>query len=136
MTLSPASNDTLTALFEDTGTTPADYDLILTGDLGAVGLELLNELFKKDGVNFNQNLGDCGVLIFDRDNQDVHSGGSGCGCSASVVCGYILDQMRAGIMKRIIVAGTGAMLSPTSTMQGESVPGVCHAVVISTEKGV
>ncbi len=132
--MAPAAKDTLSALFEDTGTSPADYDLILTGDLGAVGLELLFELFKKDGVAFNQNLGDCGLLIFDRDRQDVHSGGSGCGCSASVFCSYVLGRMREGAIRKLVLAGTGAMLSPTSTMQGESVPGICHAVVLSTSK--
>lgn len=131
--MAPSAHDTLTALFTDTGTTPADYDLIITGDLGAVGLELLMELFKKDGVNFAENLGDCGLLIFDRKAQDVHAGGSGCGCSASVMCAHIFDKLRAGSLKRVVFAGTGAMLSPTSTMQGESVPGVCHAVVLESD---
>ncbi len=132
--MAPAAHDTLSALFADTNTTPADYDLILTGDLGAVGSELLLEMFRREGMNFPQNLGDCGLLIFDRKAQDVHAGGSGCGCSASVMCGHILDKMRAGALKKVVFAGTGALLSPTSSMQGESVPGVCHAVVL--ESGV
>ena len=132
--MAPAAKDTLEALFRDTSTSPADYDLILTGDLGAVGIELLRELFRRDGTELAGNLSDCGLLIYDRERQDVHAGGSGCGCSATVMCGNILDRIRSGELRRVIIAGTGAMLSPTSTMQGESVPGVCHAVVISSER--
>lgn len=92
------------------------------------------DFFHKDGVDL-QNLDDCGVLIYDAQGQDVHCGGSGCGCSAAVLTGFLLNGMREGRWKKILFCGTGALLSPTSTMQGESIPGICHAVAISTQKG-
>jgi stage V sporulation protein AD len=129
--MAPAAHSTITALFEDTNTTPSCYDLIITGDLGYFGNEILLDLFKRSNVTFNNNLGDCGIMIFDKDTQDVHSGGSGCGCSAVTLCGKLLNDMKAGKLNKLVFAGTGALLSPTSTLQGETIPGICHAVVIS-----
>ncbi|WP_300295009.1 stage V sporulation protein AD [uncultured Intestinimonas sp.] len=132
--MAPAAYDTLTAHFADTGRRPSDYDLIVTGDLGSLGLELLQDLFHMDGVEFS-NLDDCGVRIYDAQSQDVHCGGSGCGCSAAVLTGQLLPRMREGRCRRLLFCGTGALLSPTSTMQGESIPGICHAVAFSALKG-
>lgn len=132
--MAPAAFDTISSHFSDTGRRPSDYDLILTGDLGHLGKELLLDLFHADGIEF-ANLEDCGTLIYDRQRQDVHCGGSGCGCSAAVLTGYLLKGMQKGRWKRLLFCGTGALLSPTSTMQGESIPGICHAVAISNSKG-
>jgi len=132
--MAPAAYDTLSAHFEDLNITPSYYDLIVTGDLGAVGADILTDFFRRDGVELAPNYNDCGLMIFDRKKQDVHAGGSGCGCSASVLCGHLLNGMRAGKWKRILFAATGALLSPTTTLQGESIPSVCCAVAISTVK--
>jgi len=129
----PAACDTIQAHFRDTGRTPNFYDLIVTGDLGVLGSELLLELLKKDGYTLS-NHADCGVLIFDAKDQDVHCGGSGCGCSASVLTGYLLNGMREGRWNNILFCPTGALHSPTASFQGESIPGICHAVAISTAK--
>lgn len=131
--MAPAAYATIKAHLDDLGRTPQDYDLIVTGDLGAVGAELLLELFRRDGVSLGGVYQDCGMMIFDRETQDVHAGGSGCGCSASVLCGYLLPQLRAGKLSRLLFCATGALLSPVSTWQGESIPGICHAVSITTE---
>ena len=128
--MAPAALDTLRAHFEDLGRSPADYDAIFTGDLGALGHDLLESLFKAEGVSLGPAYQDCGVMIYDRMEQKVNAGGSGCGCSAAVLCGHILPQMRQGRWRRILFAATGALMSPTSSMQGESIPGICHAVVI------
>lgn len=89
------------------------------------------ELARKDGISLGGKLTDCGTLIFDNTTQDVHSGGSGCGCSAITLCGYLLEQLRSGKLKKILFCGTGALLSPTSTQQGLPISGVCHAVCIT-----
>ncbi len=128
--MAPAAYDTLRALFSDTRTSPADYDLIVTGDLGRLGHEVVTDLFARDGVDMTKNYKDCGLLLYDLERQDMHMGGSGCGCSAAVLNGYLLRGMREGKWNRIVFAPTGALLSPTSTMQGESIPGVCHAVIL------
>lgn len=128
--MAPAANDTLKAHFEDTGRSPDYYDLILTGDLGAIGHDTLEELFRHDGCTLGKNYTDCGLLIFDRDKQDVHAGGSGCGCAASVLCSYIIDGFKKGLWEKVLFAPTGALLSPTTTQQGESIPGICHAIAI------
>ena len=133
--MAPAAYDTLTTHFADTRRKPSDYDLIVTGDLGKLGKEIILDFFHRDGVELAGRYDDCGVLLFDLEGQDVHCGGSGCGCSAAVLTGYLLNGMRAGRWQNILFCGTGALLSPTSTMQGESVPGICHAVAISTRKG-
>ena len=131
--MAPAAFDTLRAAFRDTGTTPKDYDLIVTGDLGEVGSRLLTELFRREGVALD-NYTDCGLLLYDRQRQDMHAGGSGCGCSAAVLCGYLLPELRRGRWRRVLFAPTGALLSTTSSFQGESIPGICHAVVLSRTK--
>ncbi|MBR5381322.1 MAG: stage V sporulation protein AD, partial [Oscillospiraceae bacterium] len=128
--MAPAAYDTLRAHFADTGRAPDFYDLILTGDLGFVGSEILRGLFERDGVVL-LNHNDCGMMIFDRIGQDVHAGGSGCGCSASVLCGEILAGMRAGRLKNVLFAATGALMSPTTSMQGESIPGICCCVALA-----
>lgn len=131
--MAPAAWETLRTLMSDTGTHPDDYDGIFTGDLGIVGTRLLHELAERDGVDLRGVHEDCGVLLFD-DTQDVHAGASGCGCSAAVLCGDILDRLHDGELKRVIFAGTGALMSPTTVQQGESIPAVCHAVVLEREE--
>ena len=130
--MAPAAYDTIRTHLSDTGRKPSFYDLIVTGDLGKLGHEIVLDFFHRDGVDLN-NLVDCGVLIYDLEGQDVHCGGSGCGCSAVVLAGHLLQGMLQGRWKHILFCGTGALLSPTSTMQGESIPAICHAVAISTQ---
>ncbi len=132
--MAPAAAATILGFLSDTGTTPEDYDLILTGDLGQVGSDLLYELALREGVDLRPRHTDCGLLIYDRDRQDVHAGGSGCGCCATVLCSYILPALRAGRVKRVLFAATGALLSPTSTQQGESIPGIAHLICLTTQK--
>ena len=131
--MAPAAADTLYRFFTDTGTVPTDYDLIATGDLGLVGSRLCRELMEKKGLPLGENYTDCGLLLFDRDTQDVHAGGSGCGCSASVLCSYLLPQMESGALRRVLFAPTGALMSPTSSQQGESIPGIAHLVQLVSE---
>ena len=132
--MAPAAYDTLRVHFQDTGRSPDFYDLIVTGDLGSLGKEIVLDFFQRDGVDLSKNYDDCGVLLFDAQKQDVHAGGSGCGCSAVVLTGYLLRQMALGKLNNLLFCGTGALHSPTSTMQGESIPGICHAVAITTLK--
>lgn len=129
--MAPAAIDTLETLFRETDTVPADYDLIVTGDLGAVGHGIVVELMGRDGFDMTKNYTDCGLLLYDREKQDMHSGGSGAGCSAATLCGYLLTEMKKGKWRNVIFAPTGALLSPTSSFQGESIPGICHAVIFS-----
>lgn len=129
--MAPAAYATIRSHFDDLKTGPEDFDLIVTGDLGQLGKEMLLELAKRDGVSLGGKLSDCGNLVFDNTTQDVHAGGSGCGCSAVTLCGYLLPQIQAGKLKKILFCGTGALLSPTSTQQGLPIPGVCHAVCIT-----
>ena len=129
--MAPAAYSTIRAHFEDMKTAPEDFDLIVTGDLGQLGKEMLLELAKREGVSLGGKLTDCGTMVFDNTKQDVHAGGSGCGCSAITLCGYLLDQLNTGKLKKILFCGTGALLSPTSTQQGLPIPGVCHAVSIT-----
>ena len=131
--MAPAAHATIAAHFQDTGRSPNSYDMIFTGDLGVLGSELLLELLRKDGIQM-KNHGDCGAMLFDIENQDVHCGGSGCGCCASVLTGHILNNMKAGKWKNVLFCPTGALHSPTSAFQGESIPGICHAIAISTQK--
>ena len=132
--MAPAAYDTLRAYFADTHTGPADYDAIFTGDLGELGHEIVMDLFRQDGVDMTRNYEDCGMLLYDRDRQDMHAGGSGCGCSAAVFNGYLLTGLKQGRWRRILFAPTGALLSPTSSFQGESIPSICHLVCVSTER--
>ena len=130
--MAPAAFDTLKTHFANTGTKPEDYDLILTGDLGYVGSEILRDLFLQDGITLGERYNDCGLMLFDREKQDVHAGGSGCGCSASVLCGHILPRVKKGELKNVLFAATGALMSPTLVQQGESIPGISHCVHISS----
>ena len=115
---------------------PADFDAIITGDLGKLGSELLRELFRQDGVDLGSRYNDCGLLLYDREGQDMHCGGSGCGCCAAVLCAHLLPEMEAGRIRRLLFAPTGALLSPTSSFQGESIPGISHALCLElTEEG-
>ena len=131
--MAPAAYSTIAAHFQDTGRKPSDYDLIVTGDLGKLGRDIVADWFHRDGMNL-KNLSDCGTLIYDLEGQDVHCGGSGCGCSAVVLAGFLLDGMKQGRWRRILFCGTGALLSPTSSQQGESIPSICHAVALDTGK--
>lgn len=130
--MAPAAAATLEDFFKDTETTPDDYDLILTGDLGEVGSNLLFELLSKDGIKLGNKHNDCGVMIYDKEKQDVHAGGSGCGCSATVLCSVILNKLKKGDLNNILFMATGALMSPTSSQQGESIPGVAHLVQIKS----
>lgn len=129
--MAPAALATIKAHFTDMHTSEADFDLIVTGDLGQVGKDALLALARKDGLSLAGKLVDCGTLVFDLQNQDVHAGGSGCGCSAITLCSELLEKLSTGKLKKILFCGTGALLSPTSTQQGLPIPGVCHAVCIS-----
>lgn len=132
--MAPAAAETISTFLNDTHTTPEDFDLILTGDLGKVGSDILKELLiKENNIDISKVHNDCGLLIFDLDSQDVHAGGSGCGCSASVVCSYIINKLRKKELKRVLFVGTGALLSPTSSLQGESVPGIAHGVLLTSD---
>ena len=103
--------------------------MVITGDLGKIGSSILKKLFLKDGIDISKNYEDCGMMIFEG-TQDVHAGASGCGCSASVLCSYILKNIQDKVFKNIVFAATGALLSPTSVLQGESIPCICHLVNI------
>lgn len=131
--MAPAAYATIAAHFQDTGRKPSDYDLIITGDLGQLGRDIVADWFHRDGMDL-KNLNDCGTLIYDLEGQDVHCGGSGCGCSAVVLAGMLLNGMAGGRWKRILFCGTGALLSPTSSQQGESIPSICHAVTLDIGK--
>ena len=128
--MAPAALATIRTHFEDMKTSAEDFDLIVTGDLGQLGKEALLTIAQKEGISLGGKLMDCGTQVFDLLKQDVHSGGSGCGCSAIVLCGHLLNQLNSGKLKKILFCGTGALLSPVSTQQGLPIPGVCHAVSI------
>jgi len=128
--MAPAACETLKAFFDDTATKPSDYGLILTGDLGKVGSSLLCELMKREGYTLGDNYQDCGLMIYGQ-NQDVHAGGSGCGCSAVVLAGKILPDIQSGAIRDVLFIATGALLSPTSVQQKESIPSIAHLVRIA-----
>ena len=132
--MAPSAYETIKAHFEDTGRAPNYYDLIVTGDLGTLGHEIVSDLFRADGIDISACYGDCGMMIYDLEEQDVHCGASGCGCSASVLAAYLIPQMREGRWGRILFCATGALMSPTTAMQGESIPGICHAVELSLDR--
>lgn len=132
--MAPAAFQTIKTHFEDMKTAPEDYDLIVTGDLGQLGRELLLDMARREGIQLGGRLADCGTMVFDNTKQDVHAGGSGCGCGAITLCSHLLTEIRDGNLKKILFCGTGALLSPTSTQQGLPIPGVCHAVVIEGGK--
>lgn len=133
--MAPAAVSTLYSHFKDTGRSPKDYDVIATGDLGKIGKKITIELLKDYGYDISSNYIDCGEEIFDNENQGTDSGGSGCGCSAVVYCGYLYNNMLSGKFKRVLVVSTGALMSPTSSLQGETIPGIAHAVAIEYGTG-
>lgn len=130
-----AAYDTLTRHMKHRGTHPQDYDVIITGDLGQVGSDLLYDLFQRDGVSLKEHHKDCGLMLYDRASQDVHAGGSGCGCSASMMCGHFFKRIQSGELKRVLYCATGALMSPIVVQQGGSIPGIAHCVELSSEAG-
>ena len=128
--MAPAAASTIKKFLDDTETKIEDYDLVMTGDLGSVGTDLLYQLLEADGIDIRCHHSDCGLIIFDRETQDVHAGGSGCGCSASVLNSFVMHRFESGDFKNILFLSTGALMSPTSSMQGESIPGIAHLVNI------
>ncbi|NLY66726.1 MAG: stage V sporulation protein AD [Tissierellia bacterium] len=128
--MAPAAVDTLLNHFKDTGFTPMDYDLIISGDLGLIGRRIVIDMMKKEGYDLSENYTDSGIKIFDTVEQDTHAGASGCACSAVVFNGYVYKEMKKGTFNRVLVMSTGALHSTTSSLQGESIPGIAHAVTI------
>lgn len=131
--MAPAAADTLQRFLDDTKTKPSDYDLVLTGDLGLCGSRMLHELLSRKGIVLSSNYNDCGLMLFNRETQDVHAGGSGCGCAASVLCGYVLPALRQKKLKNVLFMATGALMSTTSSKQGESIPGIAHLLHLTAE---
>lgn len=130
--MAPAAADVLLAHFQDFDRKPSDYDCIYTGDLGYYGAELLSKMMEAEGYLLEGHYRDCGTLIYDQQLQDTHGGGSGCGCSAVTFAGYLMHKLRSGKLGRILFVPTGALLSPLSTQQGESIPCIAHAVAVES----
>ena len=128
--MAPAAVDTLLTHFQDTGRAPSYYDLILTGDLGHIGKEITIDMMKTHGYNIKSNYNDCGVLIFDKATQDTHSGGSGCACCGTVFSGYVFQQLQQKKVQKVLLIATGALTNSTSAQQGETIPGIAHAISI------
>ncbi len=128
--MAPAAADTLLRFFAATGKRPEDFDLIVTGDLGYEGGDILCELMRMEGVDIRGVYNDCGMMIYNREVQDTHAGGSGCGCSAAVVASYLLPKLATGELRRVLMLGTGAMMSPQSVQQGQYIPAVAHLVCL------
>lgn len=128
--MAPAAVDTLLTHFQDTGRAPSYYDLILTGDLGHIGKDITIDMMKTHGYNIKSNYNDCGVLIFDKATQDTHSGGSGCACCGTVFSGYVFKQLQQKKVQKVLLVATGALTNSTSAQQGETIPGIAHAVSI------
>lgn len=133
--MAPAATQTLCRFFADTGTNADNYDLILTGDLGWVGSQLFRRLMQEKGYHLGERYNDCGLMIYDRETQQVDAGGSGCGCSAAVLCADILQKIRTGNLREVLFLATGALMSPISVQQGESIPGIAHLVYLSNTPG-
>lgn len=131
--MAPAAADTLMHYFEDTNTAPDDYDMILSGDLGSVGASILRDMMNEKGFELKNNYNDCGLMIFDNEKQDTHAGGSGCGCSGAVLTGYVLPKLASEELKNVLFMSTGALMSPTASQQGESIPAVAHLVNFVSE---
>ncbi|WDV47506.1 stage V sporulation protein AD [Clostridiaceae bacterium M8S5] len=131
--MAPAAADTIIQHFEDTKFKVKDYDLIITGDLGKIGKSIALDLIKQEGYDIEKIYRDCGVEIFDHEKQDTHAGGSGCGCSAVVFCGYIYSKLKEGSLNRVLLVSTGALHSTTSIQQGESIPGIAHAITVTNK---
>ncbi len=132
--MAPAAADTLLRFFANTHTVPSDFDLIVTGDLGYEGVSILCELMKSEGWDISGVINDCGMMIYSRDVQDTHAGGSGCGCSAAVLASYLLPKLQRGELQKILFLGTGAMMSPQSIQQGECIPAVAHLLCITAKE--
>lgn len=132
--MAPAALQLILDYLRETNTAPTDYDLILTGDLGAIGAEIVVDLAEQQGVTLRNNYQDCGLLIYDRKKQDMHAGGSGCGCSAAVLTAYVLPKLLKGELKNVLFLSTGALMSPLSVMQGESIPAIAHLIHLKGEK--
>lgn len=130
--MAPAAASTLEQHFVDFGSQPNDYDKIITGDLGSVGQKVLIDLLRDKGYDISENHMDCGIEIYDAQSQDTHAGGSGCGCSAVTLSAYILKQLEEGSWKKVLFMPTGALLSKTSFNEGQSVPGIAHALVLGS----
>ncbi len=128
--MAPAAADTLLRYFEESKDSPSDYDLILTGDLGFEGSELLKIIAHEHGLELGGVHNDCGRIIYHKDEQDVHSGGSGCGCSGIVFGSYILPKLCSGEIKKMLLCPTGALMNPASIQQGQSILGICHLLKI------
>lgn len=126
--MAPAFVDSVQRHLSATGRDLSYYDLVLSGDLGLIGKSIAVELFEKEGILTGDRYNDCGAMIFDKEKQDTHAGGSGCGCAASILCGYVLPEMKKGNLKHVLFGATGALMSPTSTMQGESIPSISHII--------
>ena len=131
--MAPAAADCIYAHFSDTGRTPDYYDLIITGELGYVGKDLVLELLDGKKLDISKQYSDCGIEIFDRETQDTHSGGSGCACSAAVFGSMLYRKLKSGILKRILFIPTGALMSTDSINEGESIAATAHAVAIESE---
>ncbi|GMB10809.1 MAG: stage V sporulation protein AD [Candidatus Improbicoccus devescovinae] len=132
--MAPAAAKSIESFLNETNSVPEDYDLILTGDLGKLGSEMLKKILLKSDINITQNHNDCGLMIYNLKEQDVHCGGSGCGCSASTLCSVILQKMKLKRFNNILFLATGALMSPTSFKQGESIPGIAHLLQIKNTK--
>ncbi len=128
--MAPAAADLILSNFKDFNITPDYYDLIITGDLGYVGSELLIKLVKKEGYDIEKQHIDCGIEIYDKNSQDTHSGGSGCACSAVTFCGKFYKQLKEKNINKMLFIPTGALMSPTSLQQGENIAGIAYGVVI------
>lgn len=132
--MAPAAANTLSRFFAETATSPADYDLIVTGDLGYEGGAILCDLMLAESRDIRNNYTDCGMLIYSKATQDKHSGGSGCGCAATVTASYLLPKIESGELSNVLLMATGAMMSPMSIMQGQAIPAVAHLVNIKTAR--
>jgi stage V sporulation protein AD len=126
--MAPAAADTILKYFRETGAAPADFDIIATGDLGAEGKRICENLLLSEGCDIREKYNDCGLMIYDTEKQDMHAGGSGCGCAAGVLCGCFMKRFESGEYKNILLICTGALMSPGSVMQGNSIPGIAHLV--------
>lgn len=132
--MAPAAADTLLRFFRESGKTPSDFDLIVTGDLGYEGGEILQDLMVCAGVDISGVFNDCGMMIYSRDTQDTHAGGSGCGCSAAVFASYLLPKLATGELRRVLFLGTGAMMSPQMIQQGETIPAIAHLLCVTAKE--
>ncbi len=130
--MAPAVCDTLIRYFKESKTKPSDYDLIITGDLGHEGASILRDISHIEGYDLEENYTDCGILIFDEKSQDTHSGGSGCGCSASVMAAHIIPKIEKDDLKKVIFVASGAMMNPDILKQGESIPAIGHLILLES----